>query len=33
MDAISKLDEGESLFIDHTDPEVVKQQSEMEFDT
>ena len=33
MDVISERDEGESLFIDHTDPETVKQLSETEFDT
>jgi 2,5-diketo-D-gluconate reductase A len=33
MDAISELNEGESLFFSHRDPEVVKQQSETEFDT
>jgi len=33
MDAISELNEGESLFIDHNDPETVKQLGETEFDT
>ena len=33
MDAISELNEGETFFIDHYDPETVKQQSETEFDT
>lgn len=33
MDRISELDQEESLFIDHRDPEVVKELSETPFDT
>lgn len=33
MEEISALNEGDSLFIDHTDPDTVKQLSETEFDT
>jgi hypothetical protein len=32
MDAISELNEGESLFFNHRDPEMVKQLGETEYD-